>query len=219
MTDLPPTPRTEVRRLAERGGYDRAVICAILDEALICYVALNHNGRPVVVPMVHARSGDTLYLHGSPGSRMLRTMKRDAEIWVTTSIVDGVVVARTPFHNSMNYRSVVIYGSPRFVDDPEEKMAALAAITEHVIPGRWVDSRPPNDKELSSTLIMAVTLDEASAKVRVGGPKDEPEDYDLPFWAGVVPVAQVYGEPIVDDDLRVTVAVPGYLTDYHRTHG
>lgn len=219
MTDLPPTPRTEVRRIAERGVYDRAVINAILDEALICYVALNHNGRPAVVPTVHARLGDTLYIHGSPASRMLRQMKSGAEICVTTAIIDGLVVARTPFHNSMNYRSVIVYGSPRFVDDPEEKMAALAAITEHIIPGRWVDSRPPNDKELSSTLIMAVTLDEASAKVRVGGPKDEPEDYDLPFWAGVVPVAQVYGEPIVADDLRVTVAVPGYLTGYHRPHG
>ncbi len=216
MTDLPPTPRTEVRRIAERGVYDRAVINAILDEALICYVGLNHNGRPAVVPTVHARLGDTLYIHGSPASRMLRQMKRGAEICVTTAIIDGLVVARTPFHNSMNYRSVIVYGSPRFVDDPEEKMAAFAAITEHVIPGRWVDSRPPNDKEVTGTLIVAITLDEASAKVRVGGPKDEPEDYDLPIWAGVVPVARVYGKPIVDDDLRVTVAVPDYLTDYHR---
>jgi len=126
------------------------------------------------------------------------------------------VVARTPFHNSMNYRSVVAYGVPRVVDDPDEQWAAFAAITEHVLPGRWIDSRPPNDKETRGTLIVAITLDEASAKVRVGGPKDEPEDYGLPIWAGVVPVVERYGSPIVDENLEVDIGVPEYLADYRR---
>ena len=216
MTDQPPTPRTEVRRLAERGVYDRGTVAAILDEALTCYVAIVHEGRPVVIPTIHARVGDILYLHGSPGSRLLRAMKSGAEICVTTAIVDGLVVARTPFHNSMNYRSVVVYGVPRFVDDPAEKTRAFKAITEHVLPGRWGDSRPPDESETKGTLIIAITLDEASAKVRDGGPRDEPEDYELPFWAGVLPVSQSYGEPVVDEDMRVDVSVPLYLTDYRR---
>ena len=216
MTDQPPTPRTEVRRLAERGVYDRQTVNAILDEALICYVALVHDGRPAVIPTIHARVDDILYLHGSPASRMLRGMKSGLEICVTTAIVDGLIVARTPFHNSMNYRSVVVYGVPRFVNDPEEKTQAFRAITEHVLPGRWSDSRPPNERETNGTLIMAITLDEASAKVRKGGPKDEPEDYELPFWAGVVPVWRSYGTPIVDEDMRVEASVPDYLIDYRR---
>ena len=182
-------------------------------------MALVHEGRPAVIPTIHARVDDILYLHGSPASRMLRGMKGGSEICVTTAIIDGLVVARTPFHNSMNYRSVVLYGVPRFVNDPEEKTQAFRAITEHVLPGRWGDSRPPNERETNGTLIMAIRLDEASAKVRKGGPKDEPDDYELPFWAGVVSVARSYGEPIVDEDLRVEASVPDYLIDYRRGSG
>ena len=211
-----PSPRTAVRCLAERGVYDHHTVSRILDEALVCYVGLVHDGHPVVIPTIHARIGNILYLHGSPASRMLRSMKRGAEICVTTAIVDGLVVARSPFHNSMNYRSVVVYGTPRFVEDPEEQSAAFEAITEHVVPGRWGDSRPPNEKESKGTLIVAITLDEASAKVREGGPSDEPEDYDLPFWAGVLPISTRYGSPIVDEKLTVDVAVPDYLIDYTR---
>lgn len=215
----PPSDRTEVKRLAERGVYDRAEIDAILDEALICHLALIHEGRPIAVPTIHARVGDTLYVHGSPASRVLRAMKSGAEICVTAAIVDGLVVARTPFHNSMNYRSVVAYGMPRFVDDPGEKLAALEAVTEHVLPGRWADSRPPNDKEIKGTVILAITLDEASAKVRSGGPKDEAEDYLLPIWAGVVPVRTAFGDPVVDEESQVDVDVPAYVSPYRRSEG
>ncbi len=175
-----------------------------------------HEGSPAVVPTIHARVGDTLYLHGSPASRMLRAMKKGAEVCVTTSLLDGLVMARTPFHNSMNYRSVVVYGPPRFVEDLDEKMLAFRAITDHVLPGRWDDSRPPNDKEIKGTLIVALPLDEASAKVREGGPKDDEEDYDLPYWAGVVPTEVSFGPPIDDDDPRMGAPVPGYLAGYSR---
>ncbi|MET0831624.1 MAG: pyridoxamine 5'-phosphate oxidase family protein, partial [Acidimicrobiia bacterium] len=182
----PPTSRTEVRRLAERGSYERSVIDAVLDEALICHVGFVHDGGPVVIPTIHARAGDTLYLHGSPASRMLRSMRSGDEICVTVTLVDGLVMARAPFHSSMNYRSVVVFGEPRLVEEPDEKWAAFAVLTEHVCPGRWADSRLPNDKEIKGTLVAAVTIDEASAKVRTGPPGDDEEDYDLPIWAGVV---------------------------------
>lgn len=216
MTQGPRSDRTKVRRLPERAVYDREVVDSVLDEALICFVGLVHDGHPIVVPTIHARVGETLYLHGSPGSRVLRAMRRGTEVCVSAAIVDGLVVARTPFHNSMNYRSVVLYGVPRLVDERDEKWTALEAITEHVVPGRWDDSRPPNEKEFKGTLIVAVSLEEASAKVRSSGPKDEPEDYDLPYWAGVVPVQTVFGEPIVDEELRVDTDVPGYLREYRR---
>jgi nitroimidazol reductase NimA-like FMN-containing flavoprotein (pyridoxamine 5'-phosphate oxidase superfamily) len=212
----PPSARTEVRRLPERAVYDRAVIDATLDEALICFVGLVHDGHPVVIPTIHTRVGDTLYLHGSPASRLLREMRRGAEVCVTVALMDGLVMARAPFHSSMNYRSVVAYGVPRFVEDPDEKMRAFEALTEHVAPGRWVDSRIPTEKEIKATLIVALSLDEASAKVRTGGPEDDAEDYDLPIWAGVVPMQTVFGDPIDDERLRVEVEVPGYLTDYRR---
>lgn len=216
MSSSPPSRRTEVRRLPERGVYDPAEVASILDEALICHVAITHDGAPVIVPTIHARVDETLYLHGSPASRVLRAMKAGAEVCVAASIIDGLVVARTPFHNSMNYRSVVVYGAPRFVDDRDEKMAAFRAITEHVLPGRWEDSRPPSDKEINGTLIMALSLAEASAKVRSGGPGDEPEDYDLPYWAGVIPVEATFGDPVDDEDPRMTARPPGYIEGYRR---
>lgn len=211
-----PSPRTEVRRLAERGVYDRAAIDSILDEALICHVGVVHEGRPAVIPTIHARVGNTLYLHGSPASRVLRELKKGSEVCVAVSLIDGLVVARTPFHNSMNYRSVVVYGEPRLVDDPAEKLDAFRAITEHVLPGRWEDSRPPNDKETKGTLIVALDLGEASAKVRTGGPKDDDADYSLPFWAGVLPVETRFGEPVDDELLEVDADVPDYLSRYRR---
>ena len=211
-----PSKRTEVRRIPERGSYDRDLINSILDEALICHVGFVHDGVPVVIPSIHARIGDTLYLHGSPASRMLRSMRSSEEISVNVTLVDGLVIARAAFHNSMNYRSVVIFGSPRIVTDDEEKWDALEAITNHVIPGRWEDSRPMTDKEMKGTLVVALPLDEASAKTRSGGPGDEDEDYDLPIWAGVIPLAVTPGEPIVDPLLRVDIPVPPYATDYER---
>jgi nitroimidazol reductase NimA-like FMN-containing flavoprotein (pyridoxamine 5'-phosphate oxidase superfamily) len=211
-----PTPRTEVRRLPERAVYDREVIDAILDEALICHVGFVHEGSPVVIPTIHARVGDTLYFHGSPASRMLRRMKAGDEVCLNVTLVDGLVVARAAFHNSMNYRSVVVFGRARVVEDPEEKRSALEAVTEHVVPGRWVDSRPLTEKEFKGTLIAAVSLDEASAKVRTGPPGDDEEDYDLPIWAGVVPLTTMAGRPVDDPGLRVAVAPPEYVRTYRR---
>ena len=215
MSDAP-TSRTEVKRLAERGVYDRATIDAILDEALICHVGFVHEGSPVVIPTIHARVGDTLYFHGSPASRMLRGMKAGDEVSVNVTLVDGLVVARAAFHNSMNYRSVVVFGQARVVDDVEEKRMALEAVTEHVVPGRWADSRPMTEKEYRGTLMVAVPIDEASAKVRTGPPGDDDEDYDLPIWAGVVPLAVVPAEPVDDPKLRADVDVPDYLRNYRR---
>lgn len=212
----PSTPRTEVRRLAERGSYDSEVITSILDEALICHVGFVHEGAPVVIPTIHARIDGTLYLHGSPASRMLRSMRSDADISVNVTLVDGLVVARAAFHNSMNYRSVVLFGTPRIVEDRTEKWAALEAITEHVIPGRWAASRPMTDNEFKGTLVVALPIDEASAKTRSGGPGDDSEDYELPIWAGVIPLEIRPSAPVSDPLLTVDVPIPDYVTDYHR---
>jgi hypothetical protein len=211
-----PSHRTEVRRLPERSSYDRELIESILDEALICHVGFIHEGVPVVIPTNHARVGDTLYLHGSPASRMLRTMKNGDQICVNATLIDGLVVARAAFHNSMNYRSVVIFGEPRVVDDPDEQSDALRAITEHVLPGRWADSRPMTDKERKGTLVVALSIAEASAKTRSGGPGDDDEDYTLPIWAGVLPLSLSPAEPIDDPRLEVELDAPTYVIDYKR---
>ena len=216
MSDAP-TDRTTVRRLPERAVYDRATVDSILDEALICQVGFVADGAPVVIPTIHARVGDVLYFHGSPASRMLRAMKRGLEVSVNATIVDGLVVARAAFHNSLNYRSVVLFGTARVVDDPDEKRAAMEAVTEHVISGRWADSRPMTDKEAKGTLIAAIDIDEVSAKVRTGGPKDDDEDYDYPAWAGTVPLELRAGDPIQDPLLTVDVPVPAYLMAYDRS--
>ena len=214
MTDR---PRTDVRRKPERGAYDATTINAILDEALICHVGfVSENGYPVVIPTIHARSGATVYLHGSPASRMLRAIKQGADVCVTVTLVDGLVFARSVFNHSMNYRSAIIFGTPREVSDPEEKMRALEAVTEHIARGRWADARQPSDKEFKGTTVVAMSIDEASAKIRTGPPGDEDADYELPIWAGVVPVEQSFGEPIVDPKLREGIATPEYLARYSR---
>ncbi|MDH3606859.1 MAG: pyridoxamine 5'-phosphate oxidase family protein [Acidimicrobiia bacterium] len=214
---MEPSKRSEVRRLPERGDYDPQTINSILDEALICHVGfVADEGYPVVIPTIHARSGGTLYLHGSPASRMLRSVKNGAEVCVTVTIVDGLVLARSVFHHSMNYRSVVIFGRPREVDDPDEKMRALEAVTEHVAHGRWADARLPNDLEFKGTTVLAIAIDETSAKIRTGPPGDDDEDYELPIWAGVVPVATTFGTAIEDPALRDGIEAPGYVTDYRR---
>ena len=204
-----------MRRLPERGAYDLDTINAILDEALFCHVGFVDGGYPVVIPTIHARVGTTLYFHGSPASRMLRSMKQGIDVSVAVTILDGLVVARTPFAQDLNYRSVVVFGQGRLVDDPAEKMAALEAVTNHVTPGRWEDSRPPSEKEVQATLVLAVPLDEASAKVSAGPPEDEDEDLGLGFWAGVVPVSTVFGEPVPDQG--VDWPAPDYLNKYSRS--
>jgi uncharacterized protein len=212
----PPSERTRVRRLPERGVYDRETIDAILDEALICHLAWVADGEPRVIPTIHARSGDTLYIHGSNASRTLRTTKGGAPVAAEVTLLDGLVLARSAFHHSMNYRSVVVYGHAREVTDPEEKFAAQRALVDHVAHGRADDARMPNQRELDQTTILAIAIEEASAKVRTGPPKDDPEDMDLPIWAGVLPIRTIQGEPEPDPDLRSGVETPGYVTDYRR---
>ena len=202
------TERTTVKRLAKRGVYDREVVYSILDEALICHAGFVVDGSPVVIPTIHWRQDDTLYFHGSAASRMLRSLREGVEACVTVTILDGLVIARSAFHHSMNYRSAVIFGTAREVTDREEKLAALDALVEHVLAGRSPEVRPPNEKELRQTMVLALPIDEASAKVRTGGPIDDDEDYELPIWAGVVPVTLAYGAPVDDGRVGVGVDVP-----------
>ena len=216
MSDAP-SPRSSVRRLPERASYEPALINSIIDEALICHVGFVHEGSPVVIPTIHARIDGVLYLHGSPASRMLRSMRSGDEVSVNVTLVDGLVLARSAFHHSMNYRSVVVFGSPRIVTGDDEKWAALRAITEHVVPGRWDDCRPLTDQEFKATLVAALPLDETSAKVRTGGPGDDEADYELPIWAGVITLSLAPGEPIDDPLHRVDVPVPPYVSGYRRT--
>jgi nitroimidazol reductase NimA-like FMN-containing flavoprotein (pyridoxamine 5'-phosphate oxidase superfamily) len=217
MPTPPPTSRTQVRRHPERGHYDRATIDAILDEALICHVAwVGPDGAPRIIPTIHVRDGDLLYIHGSEASRTLRGLRTGIECCIETTLIDGLVLARsTPMH-SLNYRSVVVFGIAREVTDPQEKDRAQRALVEHVIPGRTAEVRMPNEKELKETTILALTLDEASAKVRTGDPKDPEEDLDLPVWAGVLPLRMVAGEPEPAADLRGRHDPPTYVTSYAR---
>lgn len=198
MTDSLQTTRTTVRRLPDRGVYDRGTIYAILDEALICHVGFAVDGQPFVIPMIHWRDGDTLYVHGSAASRMLRALRGGVDACVTVTLLDGLVLARSAFNHSMNYRSVVILGKAREVSGRDEKLRALDRLVRHITPERAAAVRPPNESELRQTLVLALPLAEASAKTRSGPPIDEEEDYALGVWAGVVPIAMVKGEPIPD---------------------
>jgi hypothetical protein len=209
-----PTQRTAVKRHPERGVYDRAKIDAILDEALICHVGFVSDGQPYVIPTIHARDGDTIYLHGSPGSRMLRNLAEGVDVCVTVTLLDGLVLARSVYHHSMNYRSVVVLGRAREVTDREEKLRAMRTVVEHVVPGRWDDARQPNEAELKGTTILAVSLEEASAKIRTGPPKDIEEDLTLPVWAGVIPLHLVPSAPVPDEG--VGGPLPAYASDYVR---
>jgi len=207
--------RTRVQRHPERGVYDRRSIDAILDEALICHVGFVHDAHPVVIPTIHARIDDTLYLHGSPASRMLEALD-GGDVCVTATLVDGLVLARSVFHHSLNYRSVVVLGRARIVRERREKLQALEAVVEHIVPGRSRDARGPNEKELATTCVAAVELTEASAKVRSGPPKDLASDLALEVWAGVVPLTLKPGDPIADEAVPVGVTVPPYAARYER---
>jgi len=198
LTDTLQTERTTVRRLPARGVYDRETVYRILDEALICHVGYATGGAPVVIPTIHTRVGDTLYFHGSAASRMLRSLRNGVEACVTVTLLDGLVLARSAFHHSMNYRSVVVMGNGREVTDTDEKRRALDALVEHTVPGRSAIVRAPTASELKQTLVIALPLAEASAKVRTGPPIDDEEDYALDVWAGVVPLSLVKGEPVSD---------------------
>lgn len=212
-----PTPRTQVHRIPDRGRYDRETIDAILDEALICHVAwVDPEDGPRCLPTIHARVGDTVYVHGSRGARPWKTFRDGAEVCIVATIVDGLVLARSFFESSMNYRSVVAYGKAREVTDEEELHVAARAIAAHVAPGREEEARMPTDDEYRQTLLLAVPLDEASAKVRTGGPKDKADDLELPIWAGVLPLITAPGEPVAAPDLPPDLDVPGSVTGYHR---
>jgi nitroimidazol reductase NimA-like FMN-containing flavoprotein (pyridoxamine 5'-phosphate oxidase superfamily) len=217
MTKIHQTTRTTLKRLPQRGSYDRDVIDQILDEGFICHVGFAVDGRPFVIPTGYARVGDRLLIHGSQASRMLRTLGQGIDVCVTVTLLDGLVLARSAFHHSMNYRSVVVFGNARVVDDPVAKLEALRALSEHIIPGRWDDVRQPNERELQSTTVLSVPLTEASAKVRTGPPLDDEEDYDLPVWAGVIPLRLVAGTPIDDPRLPEKSETPKYAVNYDIT--
>ncbi|HZA60924.1 MAG TPA: pyridoxamine 5'-phosphate oxidase family protein [Actinomycetota bacterium] len=212
----PPSERTQVKRHADRAVYDRGTIHAILDEALFCHVAVVVDRSPRVIPTIHARSGDTLFIHGSNASRTLRALKDGAEGCIVVTLLDGLILARSAFNHSMNYRSVLVYGSLREITDQQEKWEAQRALVEHIVPGRSADARMPNEKELRQTTILAIPLNEASAKVRTGPSIDTEEDYDLPVWAGEIPLKMIPQPPIDDPRLPPGVDVPEYARRYRR---
>jgi len=216
MTQFTPTERTQVKRLPNRGAYDSETVFKILDEAFLCHVGFIVEGQPFVIPTGYARVEETLYIHGSAASRMLRTLSGGVQVCVTVTLLDGLVLARSAFHHSMNYRSVVILGHATLVDRPEEKLAALKAFTEHVVRGRWDDVRQPTEDEMKATTVLALSLVEVSAKIRTGPPKDDEEDYSLPIWAGVVPLKLVPDAPMADPRLEHDLAPPAYAQNYQR---
>jgi len=217
MTDFAKTEKNNIKRLPKRGQYDRATIHRILDEALICHVGFAVGGQPYVIPINFARVGDTIVLHGAKASRLLKHVEAGHPICVEATIVDGLVLARSVFHHSVNYRSVVVFGTGRLVRDDREKLAALEAVTEHLIPGRWQEARLPNQKELNATSVVLIGIDEASAKVRVGPPVDDEEDYALAVWAGVLPLQETALAPMRDELQSDDVPLPEYVTGYSRT--
>ena len=218
MNKFPQTARTTLKRLPYRGSYDRALINQILDEGFICHVGFAVDGQPFVIPTGYAPVGDRVFIHGSQASRMLRTLGKGIDVCLTVTLIDGLVLARSAFHHSMNYRSVVVFGRATTVDDPEEKVAALRALSEHMIPGRWDDVREPNEREVQLTTVLSLSLNEASAKVRTGPPLDDEEDYELPIWAGVIPLQMVADAPLADTRLPTDIDAPPYALGYERPH-
>jgi len=214
-TRLDSTPRTRVVRESQRAVYDRDAVNQILDEAFLCHVGFAVDSQPYVIPTSYGRDGDVLYIHGSAASRMLRNLDQGVPVCVTVTLVDGLVLARSVFNHSMNYRSVVILGTATLVNDAAEKLAALRTLSEHIIPQRWDDSRQPNEKELKATSVLRLPIDEFSAKVRVGPPLDDEEDYSFPTWAGVIPLQTTVGAAIRDQ--RCERELPAYLKNYSRT--
>jgi nitroimidazol reductase NimA-like FMN-containing flavoprotein (pyridoxamine 5'-phosphate oxidase superfamily) len=211
-----PSQRVRVRRLPKRAAYDRATIDPILDEALVCHLGFVHNDHPFVIPTLHARIDDQLYVHGSSASRMLGKLASGVAACVTVTLLDGLVLARSAFHHSVNYRSVVMLGTACAVVEPDEKLAALHAFTEHLVPGRWEEVRPPTPQELKATSVLRLPLTEVSAKVRVGPPGDDDEDYAMDVWAGVLPLALQPGAPLSDPLLRDGIHAPEYVKGYRR---
>jgi uncharacterized protein len=213
---FPQTDRTKLKRLPKRGHFDRETVYGILDEGFMCHVGFAVDGQPYVIPTGYARVDDKLYIHGSQASRMLRSLSNGLDACVTVTIVDGLVLARSAFHHSMNYRSVLVFGHAVLVDDPKEKYEALVALSEHIVRGRWADVREPNEQEMIQTTVLCLPMEEASAKIRTGPPLDDEEDYALPMWAGIVPLKLVAGQPINDPRLPDGIEVPPYALHYKR---
>jgi uncharacterized protein len=205
------THRTRVRRLPDRGHYDRETIHSILDAGFLCHIGFVHEGHPVVIPTAYGREGDTVYVHGSSASRMQHNLANGVELCLTVTLLDGLVLARSGFSSSMNYRSVVIFGHAKPVIDPDAKTHALAVITNQILRGRWAEVRPPNAQELKATSVLAIPIHEASAKIRTGPPKDDEEDYEMNVWAGVLPIKTSYGPPEPDPKLPQEIAIPDYI--------
>jgi uncharacterized protein len=220
VSTYPRSPRTTPTRHAERVTYDRATVHAVLDEAVVSHVGFVVDGRPVVLPQLHVRVGDVLYLHGSTGARALLSARDGGlDVCVTVTLLDGLVLARSAFHHSINYRSVVVHGTATVVEDPDEKAAVLADLVDHVAPDRPAEVRGPNRRELAATTVLRLPLDEVSVKVRSGPPVDEPEDLALPYWAGVLPLTAVPGVPVPAPELPVDAVVPAHVTGWHRPVG
>jgi uncharacterized protein len=217
MNKFPQTTRTTLKRLPKRGVFERESIYAILDKAFICHVGFVTDTGPVVIPTGYGRSGDNLFIHGSAASRMLRTLAKSVEVCVTVTILDGLVLARSAFHHSMNYRSVVIFGAASAVEDIDEKLRALRAISDNIIPRRWDDVREPSEQELRKTLVLRLPLKEASAKIRTGPPLDDELDYELPIWAGEIPLRVLAQSPVPDPRLGSAIEVPAYIKTYLKT--
>jgi len=216
MNEIPRTERTTLKRLPKRGSFDREVINTILDEGFVCHVGFVADDKPVVIPTGYARMGENLIIHGSRASRMLCALGKEVDVCVTVTLIDGLVLARSAFHHSMNYRSVVVFGRANAIETRTEKLAALRALSEHMIPGRWDYVREPNERELQQTTVLSVPLNEASAKIRTGQPVDDDEDYDLPIWAGILPLRLFAQTPVADPLLRMDVDIPDHVRSYRQ---
>ena len=216
MNDLTATPRSRVKRIPERGRYDFKTLTSILDAGFLCYIGYVIDGQPYVTPTTYWRNGEHVFWHGSSASRMLRTLQTGVDVCLTVAHVDGLVLARSAFHHSINYRSVMLFGTARVLEDEGAKAAALEDFVERMFPGRWKELRPVNRQELKATSVLCMPIAEGSAKVRTGPPKDDEEDYAWPIWAGVLPVQAVLGAPIPDPRLPETIQSPGYVS--HLTH-
>ncbi len=213
MSDFKQTERNEVRRVAKRGKYDRETIYEILDEGYLCHVGFSIDDQPFVIPTLYARIDDSIVIHGSSISRMLKNIEKGVGVCATVTLVDGLVLARSAFHHSMNYRSAVVFGKGTLIEDKDEKVEALKAISDNLLEKRWDDCREPNEKELNVTSVIRIRIDEASAKIREGDPVDDASDYELPFWAGVLPLETQFGKPIPDAKLDENIELPGYLNE------
>lgn len=213
---FPRTERTKLKRIPKRGAFDRETVYKILDEAFICHVGFSIDNQPFVIPTAYGRRDDTLYIHGSAASRLMREMSKGIDVCVTVTLVDGLVLARSAFHHSINYRSVVVFGRAELIEDETEKNEALRIFTEHLVKGRWDEARVPTAKELKATTVLRLPITEASAKMRAGNPVDDDEDYDLNVWAGVIPLKIAAAKPVADERLKSGIKVPEYARNYRR---